>query len=191
MKTKPFLATVLAGLLLTAGALAYAKTTPPKTADAEAEGLTIEGSGSLQAPAAKLVAEVKILKAVDDLGLSKEQVKSLAKLAHNLDDEVTKGIDAIVKQLEIEKNELLAGPAGDAVHRAESEIADEKAAIGKALSDAQKEAVKILSPAQRSKAMKMIQEIEIPKEARKRLMADGPKMLKALSDLLDQKLATM
>lgn len=39
--------------------------------------------------------------------------------------------------------------------------------------------------------MKMIQEIEIPKEARKRLMADGPKMLKALSDLLDQKLATM
>ncbi len=112
MKTKPLLATVLAGLLLTAGALAYAKTTPPKTADAEAEGLTIEGSGSLQAPAAKLVAEVKILKAVDDLGLSKEQVKSLAKLAHNLDDEVTKGIDAIVKQLEIEKNELLAGPAG-------------------------------------------------------------------------------
>ncbi|MFY9133889.1 MAG: hypothetical protein WAO51_01670, partial [Bacillota bacterium] len=68
MKTKPLLATVLAGLLLTAGALAYAKTTPPKTADAEAEGLTIEGSGSLQAPAAKLVAEVKILKAVDDLG---------------------------------------------------------------------------------------------------------------------------
>ncbi len=37
----------------------------------------------------------------------------------------------------------------------------------------------------------MIRKIEIPEAARKRAMFLGPRMLKALSDLLDQKLGSM
>ena len=142
-------------------------------------------------PTAKLAAEVKILKAMDDLGLSREQVESLAGLARKLDEQVTEGIDRITEQLEKEKKELLAGPAGDAVHEAEDLIAEQKAAISKVLTAAQKEAMGILSPSQRSKALEMIRKIEIPEAARKRAMFLGPRMLKALSDLLDQKLGSM
>jgi len=88
---------------------------------------------------------------------------SLAKL----DEQVTEGIDRITEQLEKEKKELLAGPAGDAVHEAEDLIAEQKAAISKVLTAAQKEAMGILSPSQRSKALEMIRKIEIPEAGAK------------------------
>jgi hypothetical protein len=182
MKAKQITACALAALLLTAGALAYASTTSP-----EATGDRDVRRNSTR----KLAVEVKILKAIDDLGLSKEQVESLSKLAHKLDEQVTEGIDTITEQLEKEKKELLAGPAGDAVSEADDLVAEQKAAISKALTAAQKEAMDILSPKQRSKALEMVREIEIPQAARKRAMSLGPKMLKALSDLLDQKLGSM
>lgn len=199
MKAKQIIAFSLAALLLTVGALAYASTTSPETADAkDAQALAetetrpparireVRGKAT-----GRLAAEVKVLKAMDDLGLSKEQVESLSKLAHKLDEQVTEGIDTITKQLELEKKELLAGPAGNAVREAEDLITKQKAAINKALTATQKEAMDILSPEQRSKALEMIREIEIPEGARKRAMSLGPKMLKALSDLLDEKLSSM
>jgi len=199
MNAKQIIAFALAALLLAAGALAYASTTSPEAATGnKAEAMTdveeilpIGAQDVTWRPTAKLAAEVKILKAMDDLGLSREQVESLAGLARKLDEQVTEGIDRITEQLEKEKKELLAGPAGDAVHEAEDLIAEQKAAISKALTAAQKEAMGILSPSQRSKALEMIRKIEIPEAARKRAMFLGPRMLKALSDLLDQKLGSM
>lgn len=199
MKATQIVALALTALMLTAGALAYASTSSPGAAngkDAEALAgtdtrLPVRARDVRGKATGKLAAEVKILKAMDDLGLSKEQVESLATLAHKLDEQVTEGIDTVTQQLEKEKKELLAGPAGDAVREGEDLIAEQKAAISKALTAAQKEAMDILSPKQRSKALEMIREIEIPEAARKRAMSLGPRMLKALSDLLDQKLSSM